>query len=208
MSEESQQFDVGAHRVAGVYAKAFLGAAAGEADVAGLVIELENVVDQGVRAQPEFRALLANQLVSAEEKVQILDRVFGGRVAPLVLNFLKVVAEQERLIYLPEMAAHVRELYDESQQRRRVEVTTAAPMDGGTLEALTGTIRARLGCEPNVVTRIDPSLIGGVVIRVGDRVFDGSVTDRMRRMREDLHARYAEAIETRRQDLVAEFTEG
>lgn len=208
MSEESTQIDVGGQQLASVYAKAFLGAVGAEAtDAASLVEELEAVVADGIRAEPAFQELLANQLVSPAEKVQILDRVFAGKVSPLVLNFLKVVAEHERLTYLPLMSAQVRESFDESQKRRRVFVTTAAPMDDETQANLTGKIREQLGCEPTLVADVDPELIGGVVIRVGDRVYDGSVVDRIRRMRDDLSKRYAEAIDTRREALVGEFTE-
>ena len=208
MSDDSTHFDVGGQQLAAVYAKAFLGAVGADgAGVASLVEELEAVVAEGIRAHPAFQELLANQMVGASEKVQILDRVFSGRVSPLVLNLLKVIAEHERLTYLPLVSAQVREMYDESQNRRRVQVTTAAPMDDQTLEELTAKIRKQLGFEPKLVTKVDPSLIAGLVIRLGDRVYDGSVADRIRRMRTDLSARYAEAIETRREALVGEFTE-
>lgn len=208
MSQSSGQFDVGGQQIASIYAKAFFDAATEDpAEVGSLVEELEAVVAYGVWAHPEFQELLANELIPPTEKVGILDRVFAGRVSQLVLNFLKVVAEHERLAYLSLMSAESRVMLDESLERRRVHVTTAAPMDSGTLQSLTATLREQLGREPSVVTDVDPALIGGLVIRIGDRVYDGSVSDRIRRMRTELSARYSEAIETRRGDLVAEFTE-
>ncbi len=208
MSEDTNKFDVGGQQVAAVYAKAFLGAVGAEGDLVSLVDELEAVVSEGVLKQSGFQELLENELVAPVDKVGILDRVFAGHVTPLVLNFLKVVAEHERLMYLGEIAAQVRELHDESLQRRRVHVTTAAPMDASTEQGLAEKIGKQLGCEPILVTSVDSSLIGGVVIRIGDRVYDASVSDRIRHIRQDLATRYSEAIETRREELVGEFTEG
>jgi F-type H+-transporting ATPase subunit delta len=100
-----------------------------------------------------------------------------------VTNFLKVLAERERLGYLREICAELHVIHDERQGRVKVGVTTATPLDATMIAQLTEDIRRETQREPVLTTSVDPDLIGGIQLRFGDTVYDGSVASELARMR-------------------------
>ncbi len=204
MSEASQNakkkgivFDVGAQRVAAVYAKAFLGATetAGQTDAA--VEELASVAE-ALAAFPQLEAVLGSALIEHDEKCKVLQRVFGPKVSPRVLDFLKVVSRHGRLDILRAIDEQVRKLYDELRGRVRVELQTATPLADGQSRDLEDSLRKLLGGEPQVDPSVDPALVGGLVLRVGDTVYDGSVARQLRQVREQMITRSIHEIQSRR----------
>ncbi len=195
--DKSKAFDVGAQRIAATYAKSFLGAAHKSVQVDGLVDELASVA--GALAQfPRLEAVFASALVSEDEKLAIVDRVFGGKLSPLVLDFLKVLARHGRLELTRAVYAEAQKQFDIERGRVRVDVVTATPLDGGTSHNLQASLRRILGGEPQVSSAVEPKLIGGVVLRVGDTVYDGSVARQLQQVREQMINRSVHEIQSRR----------
>ncbi len=192
------QPDVNREQVGAVYAEAFLAAAEGAGQADELVAEFERLVTESLDPFPEFAAVLASALVSHEEKFLLLDRVFAGRVAPLTLNFLKVLSKHGRLDCVQAIRRPLREQYDRLRRRVRVEVTAAVPPAAESLERLTGRLREMLGIEPVLEMRIDPAVIGGLVVRVGDTVYDGSVAAQLKLVEKQMVDRSAHEIQSRR----------
>lgn len=196
-SAKSTAINVAAQQVAKVYAKALLGAAekAGQSDAA--VEELSGVAE-ALAEFPKLEDLLGSALVEHEEKCQVLDRVFGAKVSPLVLDFLKVLSRHGRLDILRAVAQQTGLLYDELRGRVRVELQTATPVQDGQSQGLAGALRTLLGGEPQIQPTVDPSLIGGIVLRVGDTVYDGSVARQLRQVREQMITRSIHEIQSGR----------
>src|SRR5262249_47405506 len=144
------------------------------------------------------RSLLASGFVSAADKVKIVDRTFNGRVSPLVLNFLRVLAEHERLDVLRDVIRAARTQFEEMRGLLRVEVTTASPLTEELAAKIQQQLRGMFGGEPVLVPKIKPELIGGVVLRVGDAVYDGSVAARLADMRSRIINRSVHEIQSRR----------
>src|SRR5690349_16792769 len=121
---KSTAINVGALQVASVYAKAILGAAekAGQADA--VVAEL-NAVAAALEQFPKLEDVFGSALIDHEEKCQVLDRVFGKKVSPLVLDSLKVLARKGRLNIVRAVAQQTSALFDELRGRVRVELQTA-----------------------------------------------------------------------------------
>ncbi|MEX2114394.1 MAG: ATP synthase F1 subunit delta [Pirellulales bacterium] len=193
----STVINVAAQQVATVYAKALLGAAekAGQAEAA--VEELAAVAETLVQF-PKLEDVLSSALIDHEEKCQVLDRVFGSKVSSLVLDFLKVVSRHGRLDILRPVAQQSGLLYDELRGRVRVGLQTATPLADGQSQNLTAALRTLLGGEPLVEPTVDPALIGGVVLRVGDTVYDGSVARQLRQVREQMITRSIHEIQSGR----------
>ncbi|MGD9721740.1 MAG: ATP synthase F1 subunit delta [Pirellulales bacterium] len=194
---KSKAIDVGAQQVATVYAKAFVGAAQTEGQVDAAVEELRAVA-AALDEFPQLDNILGSALVEHEEKCQILERVFAPKVSPLTLNFLKVLSRHGRLNIVRATAQQVDHLYDVLRGRVRVAMHTATPVADGLSRRLEDALRKLLGGEPKVDPTVDPSLIGGVVLRVGDTVYDGSVARQLRQVREQMITRSIHEIQSGR----------
>jgi F-type H+-transporting ATPase subunit delta len=190
--------DPGAQRVAEVYAKAFL-AAAENAGVTQVAIDELTAIDSEVLERfPRLTAVFASGFISAEDKTKIVERTFAGRVSPLVLNFLRVLAQHERLEVVREIAHSAREQYAHMRGLARVEVSTAAPLTEQLAAKIKEQLRGMIGGEPVLVPRVKPDLIGGVVLRVGDAVYDGSIAAQLANVRGKIINRSVHEIQSRR----------
>ena len=190
--------DVGMEHVAAVYAEAFLGAAERAGLTESLLAELDSLVADVLDRFPQFEQILASGLLSHEEKVVILDRTLGAQASPLLLNFLKVVSRHGRLDCLRAIHRQAHELYNRMRGRVVVRVSTASPLSGELADRIAASLRGLLDGEPILEQVVDPDLIGGVVIRVGDTVYDGSVATQLEGVRQRMIQRTAHEIQTGR----------
>jgi F-type H+-transporting ATPase subunit delta len=205
MSQSSAQPDThetvtepGAQRVAEVYAKALIAAAEKAGVTASALDELAAIDSEVLHKFPRLAGLFASGFISAEDKVKIVDRTFSERVSPLVLNFLRVLAEHERLELLRDIVRAARAHYDGMRGVLRVEVTTATPLTDELAAKIQQQLRGMFGGEPVLVPKIKPELIGGIVLRVGDAVYDGSVAARLADIRGRIINRSVHEIQSRR----------
>jgi|tagenome__1003787_1003787.scaffolds.fasta_scaffold20954134_2 F-type H+-transporting ATPase subunit delta len=188
--------DVTVDQVARVYAKAFMGLPAKTSDPEALVEELKSLVTEVLDKFPQLERTLASSLVSDDQKERILDRVFGKFASTQVLNFLKVLSRHGRLDLLRDIVRNVQKLHIERSGRTQVEVRVATQLDDTLREEIVNRIRRAIDREPLLNIKIDPSLIAGIVVRVGDTVFDGSLKTRLEQARRDMISRAIEQIET------------
>ena len=170
------------------YADALLNASAKTGEADAVVGELEEVVDDLLRPNPRFALMLASPSVPAHEKDRILSELLDGRAMPTVVRFLKVLNHHGRLGMLAPVAREARARWDERQDRRPVLVKTAVALDDGQREALSGKVAAMIGATPILRYEVDPALIGGLVVQVGDDLYDASIKTKLQNMRRDLLA--------------------
>ncbi len=186
--------DIGKQQVAAVYAKALLGAAEKTGTTESVVEELDSLVDDVLDNFPDFEITIGSPRLSPDEKSQLLDRVLGGRASENLLVFLKVVCQHERLDCLRQIRHEVRRQYNESRNRVEVEVTTARELPDDLRQKIVDRIRERLQCDVELTSHIDESLIGGLLVRVGDTVVDGSIRNKLIQMRDQAVERIVEQI--------------
>jgi F-type H+-transporting ATPase subunit delta len=189
-------FDVGVERLATVYAKAALDAAGKAAAQDELMAELEDLRDNVLKREPRVQEMFASRLISEDDKLAMIDRVFAGRVSPLLLNVLKVLNKHRRLGMLRDVIAAMRKLWETRSGRQPVVLETANPLTPELEHEILKSLEHVLGRDPIVSASVNPELIAGFVIRVGDRVYDGSVRTRLEAMRKGMVARATEAIQT------------
>jgi F-type H+-transporting ATPase subunit delta len=195
-SKHETVMDVTQEQVARVYAQAFLGAIEQSANIDGLVEELSSVVGDVLNRFPKLEETLYSSLVSAEQKEQLLGRIFGGKASTEVLNFLKVLSRHGRLGLVRQVSRLVTKLRDTQRGITDVEIRVASPVDDVMRGEILNQLRKVLRTEPVLIVKVDPTLIAGIVVRVGDRVYDGSVDTRLERIRAAMIERATEQIET------------
>lgn len=187
--------DVSEEQIGRVYAEAFLGAATATGDAESTVEQLQAVVTEVLEVFPSFSEAVRSAFLSHEERTSLIQSVLGSRVSPVVLNTLKVLSQHNRMPILKTVAKQARQLFDEQNGRTAVEVVSAAELGADQLESIKQTLRAKLGAEPILESRTDPELIGGLTIRVGDTVFDGSVKTVFEKARQSMIERTVALIE-------------
>lgn len=141
-----------------------------------------------VDENPRVRQFLETPRIDAEDKKDVLRKTFGGRVPPLLLNFLLVVVDKRRQRLLGRIAVEYAALVDDFENRVHVDVTVARPLDDETSAALERRLSAFLGKTAVPHLRVEPAILGGVVVRSGDTIYDGSLRRRLDRMRRQLMA--------------------
>jgi F-type H+-transporting ATPase subunit delta len=181
---QSEQIDAGRQHLGNVYAKALLGAAEKAGQAEAVVEELESLVSDVLNKLPQLEETLRTPRLAHEERLTIIDRAFGGRVFPTTLTFLKVLSKHSRLDCLRAIARAARKQLNAMQNRVEVIVETAHPLSNPLRDRIVGRLTELLGKQVVLATKINPDLLGGLVVRVGDTVYDASLAARLKRMQE------------------------
>lgn len=178
--------------VADVYVEALLGLVGDDAQADALAAELESLVS--VLEAVEGTSELLGAATSNAGQTEWFQRVFAGRCSRTLEALLAIMARKGRLGLLPLVARRFRAALNTRQGRVEVTVVAARDLDEAHRKALSDTLREVTGAEPLLRTRVDPSLLGGVVVRVGDREYDASLVGQLKRLRRRLRtaaARFA-----------------
>jgi F-type H+-transporting ATPase subunit delta len=131
-------------------------------------------------AEPSVQAVLGNPRLDAQSLVDVL--VPPGDVDPLFSRFLSVLAENQRLVLLPEIAGLFDAQRAEDEHVVKATITSANALEESEVAKLRDALRKRFGREVQVTTAVDASLIGGAVIDAGDVVIDGSIRTKLARL--------------------------
>jgi F-type H+-transporting ATPase subunit delta len=190
--------DVGAQRVGKVYAESLLRAAEKHNQAPEVLEELESLVHDLFRRDPLIEAFLASTAIGHDRKEAALRLAFTGRASDVFLDFLLVLNKHDRLDLLRAIAAAYRDLFDQRAGRIRVHVQSAVALPDDQQDRLRQEIRSVFQKEPVLEARVNPDLIGGIVVRVGDWTYDTSVRTQLQRIRDQLIERSSYEIQSRR----------
>jgi len=135
---------------------------------------------------PDAKLFLETPRIDAKDKKRVLKEVFGDAVPRHVLNFLRVTVDKRRQRLLGEITSAYHDLLDRHLGRTHVEVTVARPYGEQDVEELTGMLSAMLDTQAVPHVRVKPEILGGIVLRAGDTVYDGSLRRRLSGMRRSL----------------------
>lgn len=154
----------------------------GDAAVDEYGAALEQVAGM-VRGDPRVSRFLSTPRIDAETRKRVLREALEGRVPELFLRFVLVVVDKRRQMLLPHIATEYRTLVDELRGRVRAEIAIAREPGEEFRQEIVADLERRLGKSVVAQFRVDPAIIGGAVIRVGDQILDGSVRRRMTHLR-------------------------
>jgi F-type H+-transporting ATPase subunit delta len=181
-----------------VYARGFLQAATQElrdADaIQSVVQELEELTAEVLLKQPRWLERLASSRSTGSDQNGLLQRTLGTRVSSFVLRFLGVVSQHGRIMIIGAIAAKVRQLANQAAGIVPVEITSAVELSPEVEARVTEKLAVALGRKIELAKVVNPELLGGLQVRVGDTVFDGSVQGRLERVRRTAFERAAERI--------------
>lgn len=135
---------------------------------------------------PDFMKLLQHPVVKRDDKKALLKSLFDTRIPQEVLNFLYLLVDKKRENYLLEIIGEFRRLLNAHNKTVQTEVTTASPMSPKTQSILQKQLEGYLGQQVVMHCDTDPSLLGGVTIKIGDRLIDGSLRRRLNEMAQSL----------------------
>ncbi len=178
MADDSRHSEVGERYAQALYDLAERqGSASGvEADLAGL--------DQARRETPDFQRLLASPAIGHEDKAKgLLAIADAAHVSPLTRKFLGLLGANARVAALPAVVAAYRRIAAARRGTVAAEVTTAVPLSEAQAAGVAAALRQSLGKDPQIVTRVDPAILGGLKVKVGSRLFDASLKTRLDQMK-------------------------
>lgn len=184
----STVMDDRAQALARTYANALLAVADKEGATESILDEYDEFLNDTVRANPAFGELLRTPLVPTEEKDRILAKLLENRASATLTRFLRVLNRNQRLVLVEEVAREARSIWEKRQGRIRVSVSSAKPLDDDHSHRVGEVVQSLFGGSPIVSYRVDPGVIGGLVVQSGDVIYDMSVKNQLRR----LHARLLE----------------
>jgi F-type H+-transporting ATPase subunit delta len=168
---------------ADIYAEALL-ELANERDVAEDLFEEFHSLVEYINSDDEFRGFMASFAVDDDDRREVLRRVFKERLSEILLNLMLVLNDHNRAGIVPLVFERFKKLYDEQLNRQDVEVKSAVPLTDEHRAKLSAAVKELTGKQAVLVEDVDPSVLGGVVVQVGDRQFDGSLRTKLSRMRE------------------------
>ncbi|MBU1394984.1 MAG: F0F1 ATP synthase subunit delta [Gammaproteobacteria bacterium] len=162
------------------YAEAVFRMAQGEKDLAGWSARLQSLAL--IVSDDQVARLIADPAVSIDRVADLIIEVAGGDLGERGGNFVKVLAENGRLSLLPEIGAQFETLKANAEGTLEATITSAQELTQAQLDDLVAGLKAKFNRAVNVQVAVDPELIGGAVIAIGDQVIDGSVKGRLQRM--------------------------
>ena len=164
------------------YAQAAFDIAKSEGTIAVWRSELEDVA--AVLSTSELAQRLADSKVPLEARYAIIDRVL--EISPKVRNLAKLLVQKGRSLDAKAVSTAFARMADEHEGIAHAQVTTAVELTPDQLNAIANRLSTSLGKNVRATAVVDPSILGGVVVRVGDRLVDGSVRTRLKRLRREL----------------------
>jgi F-type H+-transporting ATPase subunit delta len=185
-------------RISRVYAEALFRAASKRGQIDELLEQLESLIQDIFKADPEFEAFLSSTAIGKDRRREVIESVFQNKSSELFLNALLVLTDHERVGLIRSIVAQYRELRDENAGLVRVVVRTPVPLADDQRERLGRELQESLQKTPRIEAQVDPDLLGGMVISVGDWLYDFSVRTQLENIRNHLLTRSSYEIQSRR----------
>jgi F-type H+-transporting ATPase subunit delta len=193
--------------LARVYGDALLSLAAARGEEDEVREGLEGLA-RAIEAQPDFELFLDSPLVDDAEKRAFLERLLRGRAPDLLVDGLQVVRRKGRLGLLRAIARAYREAWMRLRKRVEVDVVTAVPLAEELRRAIAAAASRRAGREAVLRERVEPDLLGGLVVKIGDEKFDASVARELAVLEQRLLARASAEILSGKEYTERESEEG
>jgi len=166
------------------YAKAILNLAK-EKKLANLVNSDFKLIKNTLENQKEFQVILLNPVIKSNVKKTILKKVFASKINALTLGLINLLIENKRLNLLLDVAKEYIVIYDFDMGIEVAKVTTAVPLSKKLEDKILKKVKALTGKKVSVKNYVDPTVIGGFILRVGDKQYDASINGKLNVLKRD-----------------------
>ncbi|HEY1010492.1 MAG: ATP synthase F1 subunit delta [Daejeonella sp.] len=171
-------------QVASRYAKSLIDLA-GEQNAVETVMKDIELFLETCRANPELQAILRNPIISLDKKANILDGLFSGKVNEMILSFFKIVIRKGRAEVLFATAKEFISQYNILKNVVKATVTSASPLSKENISQIEEVVKDHTKGEVILTSVVDPKLIGGFILKVGDKQFDTSISSKLNKLRKE-----------------------
>lgn len=157
-----------------------------EENILAKTMEDMSFVNESFKTYPELYELFRSPQISAIERKAMLDEVFGTKVSKEVLNFLKILVDKGRCGDIFGINDSFKSLSDKHNGVVHVVAETAILMDEKEIDALKAKLSSDMNCTIEIINKINPEVMGGLTLKIGDKVIDGSVKKKLNDIRDEL----------------------
>jgi F-type H+-transporting ATPase subunit delta len=165
------------------YARAFFEIAAEEKKLEQLHSEL-NQFSSMITQNKALKEFLANPIIEQDDKKAVVEKIISKlNFSKMTVNFLKLLVDKKRIDSLPDIEICYRQLMDEALKKVRINVKTAFPLSSKMRDYIIANMEKISGRKVDITVETAPELLGGVIISVGDTLYDGSVKSQLNNMR-------------------------
>ena len=134
----------------------------------------------------EFMQLLNNPVIRASQKIKLVSLIFKDKINELTLDFLNLVLQNKRETFIPDICRNILSLIKEARGIKTVMLTTAAETDEESLENIAMILEKELEGQVEISARIDPRIIGGMILRIDDKQYDASIAAQLKKIKKEL----------------------
>jgi F-type H+-transporting ATPase subunit delta len=131
----------------------------------------------------DFVVVLKSPIIKSDKKIAIIKAIVNGKLSPIVDGFVKIIATHRREGYLVEIAHSFVAQYKEYKKVSIAEITSASKLDDAQRKKIAEAIKKVVGQDVELVEKINADIIGGLIVRVGDRQFDGSISRKLKELK-------------------------
>jgi F-type H+-transporting ATPase subunit delta len=172
-------------RVAGRYAKSLLGLSIEQNSLEDVLKDMSTLREMSKNR--DLANLMKSPIVNVDKKKAVFSALFDKSFSKISKAFVTLVLNKGRESMLPEIAAEFVEQYNDYKGITKVEITTASPLDTGSFDQVKAklTASAHTAQQLEIVTKVDPSIIGGMIIKIGDKLIDDSVAFKLKKLTKD-----------------------
>lgn len=167
--------------VASRYAKSFLELSQEQGNIDAVKADMEQIIAI-IKANVELQTVLKNPIINTDKKLAILNALFGDKANALTLSFFSILVKKGRADILLPIAEEFIRGYDEQKGVVKATVVSAAALSESNLSDLASKIANEINAQVVLTNTVDPSLIGGFVVRVGDKQVDASISGKLNKL--------------------------
>jgi F-type H+-transporting ATPase subunit delta len=175
-------------KVARRYAKSLLLLSNERNKTARVYQEMRDIRDTA-RESREFDVFLKSPVIKKDKKLSVIDKVFNQGLSPEVSGFIRIITKNNREALLADIAASFVELYLEQTKVQRAEVVTAIPLSEALRVEVRQTLKTLASSDIELTETVSPEIIGGIVLRIGDRQYDASVLKKIKLLKQKFNTR-------------------